>query len=71
MQWYSSSAVGHILDSPCQRFHKMAISRLSCPTATAEKMGMLFQPSFKKSGDTLFVFLLGDIVDVGVVCAVD
>jgi hypothetical protein len=49
----------------------MAISRISCPAAIAEKMGMLFQPSFKKSGDSLFVFLLGDIVDVGMVRAVD
>jgi len=71
MQWYSSSAIGHIPDSPYQRFHNMAISRISCPAAIAEKMGMLFQPSFKKSGDSLFILLLGDIVDVGMVRAVD
>jgi hypothetical protein len=71
MQWCSSSAVGHIPDSPCQIFHNMAISRTSCPAVAALKMGKLFQPSFKKSGDTLFVFFLGDIVDVGMVRAVD
>jgi hypothetical protein len=71
MRWCSLSAVGHIPDSPCQIFHNMAISLTSYPTATAEKMGKLFQPSFKKSGDTLFVFFLGDIVDVGMVRAVD
>ena len=36
-----------------------------------EKLGKLFQPSFEKSGDTFFVFFLSDIVDVGMVRAVD